>query len=274
MFAVGDGSCYLLQLPGHTLMFDCGSQQYFDIAQASILPTLKQMGVTRIDTLILSHADMDHYGGSLDLADHIPVGRVFVPPQLLADARANPGTATAYLVDGLTERGLTPRTMTRGWSQTIGGAVASGGGGAELTALWPPADFAPKRTNDTSILLAIDTAGRRLFLNGDIADEAMTNLMQLEDLHADITDLPHHGSIVKSSPAWVLAVSPSIALQSSGRTRLYQDGWPAILEGMEVTRFVTARDGMVQVRVDKDGAIQTWTLAQLIQPQMNADEHE
>lgn len=279
MFAVGDGSCYLLQLPGHTLMFDCGSQQYFDIAQASILPALKQMGVTRIDTLILSHADMDHYGGSLDMADHITIGRVFVPPQLLADAQADPGSATAFLIDGLTERGLTPRPMSRGWSQTIGGTDGTDGtrktaraedaegvesagniGLVQLNALWPPADFAPKRTNDTSILIAIETAGRRLLLNGDIANEAMTNLMQLEDLHADITDLPHHGSIVESSPDWVRAVSPTIALQSSGRTRLYQDGWPAILEGMEVKRLVTARDGMVQVRVGKDGGLEVWTL--------------
>jgi competence protein ComEC len=275
MFAVGDGSCFLLQLPGHTIMFDCGSQQYFDIAQASILPALKQMGVTRIDTLILSHADMDHYGGSLDLADHITVGRVFAPPQLLADAEANPGSGTAFLVEGLTKRGLTPRAMTRGWSQTFGGTGGTGEtGGAELIALWPPADFAPRRTNDTSILLAIETAGRRILLNGDIANEAMTNLMQLEDLTADITDLPHHGSIVDASPAWLQAVSPSIALQSSGRTRLYLDGWPAILEGLDVTRLVTARDGMVQVRLDAEGGISTWALSQKIQPPMNANALE
>jgi competence protein ComEC len=252
MFAVGDGSCFLLQLPGHTLMFDCGSQQYFDIAQASILPALKRMGVTRIDTLILSHADMDHYGGALDLADEIPIGRVFVPPQLLAEAQAHPGTATAFLIDGLNDRRLFPQVMTRGWSESVGQA--------RLTALWPPADYAPRRANDSSIVLAIDTAGRRIFLNGDIADEATRRLMALEDLAADITDLPHHGSIVDASHDWVCAVNPTIALQSCGRTRLYLDGWPAILEGLDVSRLVTARDGMSQVRVDADGQIEVWML--------------
>ncbi len=252
MFAVGDGSCYLLELPGHTIMFDCGSQQYFDIAQSSILPALKQMGITRIDTLILSHADLDHYCGSLDLADHITFGRVLMPPQLLAVAEADPGGSTAFLVDGLNERGLVPRATSRGWSQTLQDT--------QLDILWPPADFAPKRDNDTSILLSVNLVGKRLLLNGDIADEAITNLLALEDLSADITDLPHHGSVVESSPAWVRAVDPDLVLQSSGRTRLYQDPWPEILEGLDVERLVTARDGMVQVRIDVNGGIEVWAL--------------
>jgi competence protein ComEC len=252
VFAVGDGSCYLLQLPGYTLMFDCGSQQYFDIAQASIVPALKQMGVTRIDTLILSHADMDHYGGSLDLADRVPVGRVLVPPQLLDEADRHPDAATAFLVDGLTRRGLPPQPITRGWEASIGGA--------ELKVLWPPADFAPKRANDTSIVLSVRVAGRRILLNGDIQDEAIGQLMEREDLTADITDLPHHGGLVDSSPAWLAAVTPSIILQSSGRTRLYQDRWPAVLKGMDVTRLVTARDGMSQVHIGRGGQIHVWAM--------------
>lgn len=252
MFAVGDGSCYLLQLPGHTLMFDCGSQQYFDIAQSSILPALKRMGVTRIDTLILSHADMDHYAGALDLADEIAIGRVLVPPQLLAEAEAHPGAATAFLLDGLYDRRLIPQPVTRGWSEAIGNA--------ELQILWPPPDLEPRRANDTSIVLSIRTAGRRIVLNGDIQDEAITSLMQLETLAADITDLPHHGAVVDSSPVWLDAVNPSVALQSCGRTKLYQDRWPAILAGKHVTRLMTARDGMSQVRVDAGGTIEVWAL--------------
>ena len=252
MFAVGDGSCYLLELPGQTIMFDCGSQRYFDIAEASIVPGLDQLGVKRIDALVLSHADMDHYCGSLDLATNVPVGRVFMPPQMLAKAESHPGGPTAYLVDGLRRRGLAPRPMSRGWSQTIGDA--------ELEVLWPPAELNPKRDNDTSIVLSVRVAGQRLLLNGDIADEAQTRLLALDDLHADVTDLPHHGSIVDATPDWVRAVAPEVVLQSCGKSRLYRDHWPAILEGMAVRRLVTARDGMAQVRIGADGSIQTWSL--------------
>ncbi len=255
MFAVGDGSCYLLQLPGHTLMFDCGSQQYFDIAESSILPALRRIGVTKIDTLVLSHADIDHYAGSLDLIDHVPVGRVLVPPQLLSQAEREPGSATAFLVEGLAERGLPAKAIERGWAETVGGED-----GIELNALWPPSDDQARRVNDTSIVLSVEVAGKRILLNGDIQSEAMSQLMELEDLSADITDLPHHGSIVEGSAEWLGQVDPSIILQSCGRTRMYQDKWVPILEGRDVQRLVTARDGMSQVRIENDGYINTWFL--------------
>jgi competence protein ComEC len=252
MFAVGDGSCYLLELPGHTLMFDCGSQQYFDIAHASILPTLKRMGIKRIDTLILSHADMDHYGGSLDLAEGIPIGRVLVTPQLLGEAEQKPAGSTAFLIEGLRSLGLPPKPIARGWSELIGDV--------EVHALWPPADFAARRVNDTSVVLSIRVTGRRILLNGDIQDQAINQLIELENLNADITDLPHHGAVVDASPDWLKAVAPSVILQSSGRTRLYQDRWSPILKGMAVRRLVTTRDGMSQVRIERDGHTDTWSL--------------
>lgn len=258
MFAVGDGSCYLLQLPGHTLMFDCGSQQYFDIANSSIVPALKQMGVTKIDTLILSHADMDHYGGSLDLVDQVPVGRVLVPPQLLAKAEGRPGAATGFLVEGLIDRGLPPKAVVRGWSEWVD---VPDGETIALEVLWPPGDFAPKGSNDTSVVLSVKVAGRRILLNGDIQDEAIGHLMVLEDLAADIADLPHHGSIVDASPDWLKAVGPTIVLQSCGRTRMYQDKWGPILDGRNVQRLVTARDGMSQVRIDSTGMISVWAMS-------------
>ncbi|GAB4108102.1 MAG: DNA internalization-related competence protein ComEC/Rec2 [Phycisphaeraceae bacterium] len=252
MFSVGDGSCYLLQWSGHTLMFDCGSQQYFDIAQSSILPALKQMGVTRIDTLILSHADMDHFGGALDLADEITIGRVLVPPQLLGEAKAHPGSTTAFLIHGLEQRGLAIQPVSRGWSERASDCT--------FKVLWPPAGYVSKRANDTSVVLSTHIAGRRILLNGDIQNEAMTALMSMEDLAADITDLPHHGGFVEASPSWLAKVTPAVVLQSCGRSRLYLDRWEDVIDTSQTRRYISARDGMTQIRIDDTGAIETWSL--------------
>jgi competence protein ComEC len=129
-----------------------------------------------------------------------------------------------------------------------------------MKVLWPPADFAPRRANDTSVVLSVRVAGRRMLLNGDIQGEAIERLMELENLSADITDLPHHGSVVDASGGWIAAVGPSVVLQSSGRARLYHDKWLPILGGMDILRLVTAREGMGQVRVERDGRIDYWWL--------------
>lgn len=255
MLSVGNGSCFLVRLdPGpwaggaHVLMFDCGSQEYLDMGERTVAPALRSLGVGRIDTLVISHADMDHFCGSLDLMDHLPVGRVLASPQVLAEARSHPQTPVAALVEGIAQRGVPIVEVCRGWRGEAGGA--------ELAMIWPPRDLATPRHNDMSLVLSIRAAGRRLLLNGDIQQIALTMLLEEgpEQLRADITDLPHHGSFSEASPAWLLSVSPSVVLQSTGMTRLIHDKWSGFLPP-PMTRLITHRQGMAQVDVAADGRI-------------------
>lgn len=251
MFAVGDGSCFLLRSAGRTLMFDCGSQNYLDVGEKSIVPGLRQMGVGRIDVMMLSHADLDHYGGVLDVADGVAVGRVLVTGQMLGDAASKPNGPTAFLLAGLAERGVPVERVQAGWRGELGEA--------KLALLWPPPDYTGPRRNDDSLVLAAEVAGRRVLLNGDIAGDATTRLLDGgEARRADVTDLPHHGSFVPDvSPRWLAAVSPRVVLQSSGRDRMRTQTWQPYVEARGIDRLITDRDGMVQLEIAPDGHI-TW----------------
>ena len=104
-------------------------------------------------------------------------------------------------------------------------------------------------------MLSICAAGRRVLLCGDAQHEAITAMLESGvDVDADVLELPHHGSFIDVSPAWIRAVSPEIVLQSSGQARLRYDPWPPYLQA--ITRGVTARDGMVQVRIEPDGSLE------------------
>jgi hypothetical protein len=132
-------------------------------------------------------------------------------------------------------------------------------GGAELELLWPREDFAPRRANDTSMVLSIRAAGRRLLLNGDIQEEAIDGLLSRNIvLKADITDLPHHGSFVEASPRWFHAVAPSVVLQSTGPARLIVDRWAGMIDPARTRRLISDREGMVEVVAARDGAI-SWS---------------
>ena len=267
MLAVGNGSCYVVRLdPGgpdeHVLMFDCGSVAYMDVGKNTVVPALRQLGVVRIDTLIVSHADLDHFCGVLDVLDQVPAGRVLVSHQLISEAQdftSDEPKAASMLLSGLRRRGLSPLAVERGWSAQIGGA--------SLRMLWPPADLVAASANDTSLVLSIVTGGapdggvhRRVVLNADIQNAAMASLLQSgEDLSADACDLPHHGSFEKGSPQWLEAVSPHIVLQSCGRSRLRQDPWAPLVGARGVRRYITARDGMVQLSIGSNGAMSVWT---------------
>ena len=249
MLAVGDGSCFVLRSGGQTLVFDCGSQPYPLIGRRSVVPTLRKMGVRRVDVLVISHADLDHYNGVLDLAEALPIGEVWVSADVPDDARRHPTRATAYLLAQLAERGLSVRTVTRGERRRLGEA--------ELELLWPPPEgWDQAKSNDRSVVMSVSVAGRRLLLNGDIQEDAIAALLDAGvDLRADVADLPHHGSFVASSVPWLDAVGPEIVLQSSGPARLRRDRWEQPLGERGLTRLVSDRDGMSRVGVGPDGSV-------------------
>jgi len=248
MFAVGDGSCYLLRCDGQVVMFDCGSQAFLRIGERSVVPGLIELGVTRVDLLMLSHADLDHYVGVLDVVDAIEVGQVLVSPDVLREAQRNPNGATAHLVAGLRLRGIEPVPIERGWTGELGRA--------ELEVLWPAMGFAGEVNNDNSLVLRTTVGQHRLLLNGDIQQQAITALLNSgTDLRADVTDLAHHGSFVQASPAWLEAVGPRVVLQSSGWRRPEQDRWRERLAAAQIPRLTTDEHGMVELRLDAEGGL-------------------
>ncbi len=260
MFAVGDGSCFLIRAGNRTAMFDCGSNAYLDMGERSIVPALRTLNVSRIDDLFISHADLDHFCGVLDVIKEVPVRRAYMPPQMLTRAEAElqgageskPATPLSLLLADLRQRGIPVEPIARGWRDDWNGT--------HVELLWPPADYdvehdKRRRDNDASMVLTVRAHSRRLLLNGDLDKASMPDLLSMkDDLRADIADLPHHGSFVPASPDWLKAVAPRYVLQSSGPARLRNDKWAALLAG-DVTRLITARHGMVEITIGPTGEI-------------------
>ncbi|MGB0767585.1 MAG: ComEC/Rec2 family competence protein, partial [Phycisphaeraceae bacterium] len=165
MLAVGDGSCFLLRSGDEVLMFDCGSQGYWQIGERSVVPALESMSVRRIDRLMLSHADLDHFVGVLDVVDAVSVGEVLVSPDVMREAAAYPDRAAGFLVASLRDRGYEPVVVEAGWRMAFGEVA--------LELLWPVPGYEPERNNDGSLVLSVRVAGRRVLLNGDIQNDAI-----------------------------------------------------------------------------------------------------
>ena len=248
MFGVGDGSCYLVQSGGEAAMYDCGSQAMLQVGERSIVPALRELGVTRLSFLMLSHPDLDHFAGALDVVDAVEVGRVIVSAAVMREAAEVPGGAAAYLVASLRERGHEPVVAGRGWTQKLGRA--------ECRLLWPIEGFESEHHNNHSLVLRVALDGRRVLFNGDIQGDAIDAILARGiDLRAEVSDLAHHGSWVDQSPAWFEAVSPRLVLQSSGPRRPERDRWARFLEERGVPRLGTEACGMVRVVLAEDGRL-------------------
>ncbi|MEM6392179.1 MAG: ComEC/Rec2 family competence protein [Planctomycetota bacterium] len=285
MLAVGDGSCFVVRCGGQVMMFDCGSQQYMGIGLKTAVPTLRAMGVGRLDLLVVSHADLDHFGGVLDVVDGVGVDRVLLSPDVRLEAAESARGAAAFLLAGLAERGVEVEEVGRGWRGRLGGK--GGADGARLEVLWPDrsAVAEAERSNDRSVVMRVTVGGTRVLLAGDIGERGKERMLELEQealaegreslLRAEVVELPHHGAFEERvSERWLRAVGPGLVLQSSSRRRAGLGGmvgsdadpWTGVLAQMPsggdggdgqrgVKRLVSGLEGMVRVGVWADGTV-------------------
>jgi competence protein ComEC len=125
-------------------------------------------------------------------------------------------------------------------------------GGAWLTPL--SAETASRRTNDHALVLRVELGLAAILLASDIEAPAEHALLQSGvPLAATVLKVAHHGAATSSTPAFLAAVRPSVAVVSVGARNAYGHPAPGTLArladiGAHVYR--TDRDGAVLIETD------------------------
>lgn len=242
--SVGSGQAVLLQLPGgEDIVCDVGTRSGYDVGRSVVVPAFRSLGVRRVRQAVISHANFDHYGGLLDVADGFGLGTVFVSPQFVEHARQ--GGAGHFLLDELARRGVAVRHVCAGDRIELAAPVL-------MDVLWPPeqptARWSP---NDCSVVLRVRHAGRSILICGDIGSEPQRRLIERGDLRSDLLVLPHHGSVATTTADFIHAVDPSVVIRSGGRSPGENVSLTSLLRGRGY--YDTARNGAIEVTVRKDG---------------------
>jgi len=78
-FDVRHGASFFIQFPnGKNMLFDSGTKGNYDVGKFVVAPFLRQHGIKKIDTVVISHEHDDHCNGILSIIDRFSVGNVFV----------------------------------------------------------------------------------------------------------------------------------------------------------------------------------------------------
>lgn len=248
MFAVGDGSCYVIRSGSSAVMFDAGSSSDLNVARRSLIPAMRRLGITSLDAILISHNDIDHYSAVVDLARELHADEIIVTPQFERAARADPLGPAAFALEQLVRERLVVRNAAAGEVRQFGDAT--------WTWIHPRPDQIFQRDNDASMVVRIEIAGRRVLMCGDIQRDAIAHLLRIDaadDLIADVIELPHHGGYSDVAPKFIERIDPAIVMQSTGWTRWSRDQWAAAL--VEKERLVTARDGACWVEIRPNGEL-------------------
>lgn len=187
---VGQGQAALVQTRDHTLLVDTGPgfPDGGDLGDRVLAPALAQLGVRRLDRMIVSHDDLDHAGGTASLRRRIPVGRIDTSaPAQIPDSRAC--------------------LAGEKWDWD----------GIDFEILHPPPTL-PYLGNESSCVLRIDGLGGSTLIPGDIGEVIEARLIreQPRKLDVDLLIAGHHGSAGSTSAAFLAATTPGEVWYSAG----------------------------------------------------------
>jgi competence protein ComEC len=244
--AVGDGTCHLLRSGREAMLWDCGSLTP-GVGRMLVPRAVRALGGGAVPTVIITHPNLDHFNGVLDIVEPLSVRRVLIGRAFIDQATQRPAGPEAYLLEHLRLRGVDVATISAGTTLDLGPS--------RIEFLSPPADADWPIDNDMSLVATITTAtspARTVLLCGDIQDRAIAFVGGL-NLHPDIMEAPHHGSGRGAAVSFVSACSPAVVLQSTGPGRAGDERWDAARRAS--TWLCTARDGAVSASVMRDGTI-------------------
>jgi competence protein ComEC len=242
---VGQGDAAIVELPdGHVWLVDAGGiASARDPAAASapgtiVTRALQAYGKDRVDLAIISHPHPDHYLGLPAIT--LPIDRIWSvdgpggPFDQIAPNAIHPPLGLVRAEAGVELRVLAPIYEGREAADPV------------------------RSVNDNSLVLELWYAGRTILFSGDVEIEGEDALVAAGLGAADVVKVPHHGSPTSSTPSFVAATHPALAVISCGVANAFGFPSQAVVArwraaGAEVAR--TDIDGAVTVTISASGAL-------------------
>jgi competence protein ComEC len=259
MIDVGQGDAIAIRTAhSHWILFDAGrAWRGGDAGRSTVIPYIQRRG-GRLDAFVLSHPHTDHVGGA-------PSVLRVLTPRIYVDA-GFPGAAESYRASLEVARASRVR-----WVRAHpGDSLAIDG--VSITFLAPDSAWTAALVdpNLASVVALVRVGAVRMLFMGDAERPEEQWLLEHEgaELHANILKVGHHGSGTSTSPAFLTAVRPQLALVSVGAGNSYHLPTPAIMralaaQGAQVLRTdrlgtIVARTDGVRIFIDAGG--DSWEL--------------
>jgi competence protein ComEC len=251
---VGQGdSLFVVSPHGRTLLIDGGgsfggfagqeTRLGSDPGEEAVSAYLWSRDYKKIDVVALTHAHQDHLGGLTAVLQNFAVGQLWIGREVASPVLAK--------LEALAKLHKIPLEH-----QTRGSRFIWDGINGEF--LWPDVSSlepSPSAKNDDSLVLCLRYGLRSILLPGDAEQTAEREMLAntpAERLRADILKVGHHGSKNSTTPEFLAATRPSLAIISAGEDNPYGHPNPELLERLH-------QAGVRILRTDQNGAVQILT---------------
>ncbi|MFB9220819.1 DNA internalization-related competence protein ComEC/Rec2 [Kurthia sibirica] len=252
--SVGQGDCTIIEMPNRSAvyMIDTGgilrfeeedwqrSTKTFEVGRQIVIPYLKGRGITKIDKLILSHADADHVEAAEEVLQSIKVKEIHLPPNavnelvmadVIAEATAQQIPLKEQLAGDIWYEGHVGFQYIMPYSTEYNG-------------------------NNSSLVTVITYKDEKILLPGDLEKEGEQELLQKNpEVLQGVTVLKagHHGSKTSTTEEFLRAVAPKTLIFSTGLNNRYNHPATEVVERVvqaSIPFFNTADDGTIILDID------------------------
>ncbi|MGT2784916.1 DNA internalization-related competence protein ComEC/Rec2 [Streptococcus merionis] len=251
---IGQGdSIFLRDMKGRNVLIDVGGKVSFSgkeawqqaqsdsNAERTLIPYLKSRGVSKIDTLVLTHTDTDHIGDLLPVAKNFDIGQIWVSSGSLTKAD---------FVKTLESLGVPVHVTKVGDQIPICDSY--------LEVLYPR-EIGDGGNND-SIVLYGQLLQTRFLFTGDLEHGELDLIKAYPNLRVDVLKAGHHGSKGSSYPEFLDHIKPQIGLFSAGKNNRYKHPHPetvARFDERNITTYRTDQQGAIRFHGWKTWQVET-----------------
>jgi len=238
MLDVGQGDAFLIQTGSATVLIDTGEYKYYDQLKSQ----LKQLGVDKIDALIVSHFDTDHFGSAQSVLRDYAKDGVFVHP-----TRPSTSQTYKYLMDAVAKYGYKEIVLTGKDEGKVVKEISLDGMVFTLLAADEGED-----TNDSSLVLRMTYGKSSWLFTGDASSSVLNKVMDEYPslIKADVLKVSHHGSDYSNPVLFIKNVGAKMALISVGKDNDYGHPTANVLKRLQTyisDIYRTDTDEMVSV---------------------------
>ncbi len=227
---VGQGDCAVIILPtGKAVVIDTGGTYYStsSIAKNKIIPYLNSRGISKIESLILTHGDYDHMGEAINLVNNFKVEKVIFNCGEFNDLEQE-------LINVLDKKKMPYYSCIK-----------------ELNINDNKLYFLNNKDygneNDNSSVIYTELNNYKFLFMGDAGVEVEEDLIEKYNLQdIDILKVGHHGSKTSSSKNFIDEINPKYSVISVGKNNRYGHPNDSVLNILEDSKIY---------RTDKDGSI-------------------
>ncbi|MDP2692405.1 MAG: MBL fold metallo-hydrolase [bacterium] len=239
---VGQGDATFVEWPdGEQMLVDCGKDSNVLTGLGEVMPFYDKY----IDYLLVTHPDLDHFGGCIDVIKRFDVGEV------IYNGVVGDSDAWSYFWDLVESKKIKYTEINKFNIWDINNA--------QIKFLYPDSDISNENiaSNDGSIVFVMSYGESDILFTGDAEEGLEKYLVENyeNDLDVEVLKVAHHGSGGSSGKDFLAYVSPEYSVISVGAGNSY--GHPSLRTIKRIERlggeiFRTDLGGMIRFNIFKD----------------------